>query len=293
MGKKPSRWIGTAAVLSCGVLATAGAQQRHEAGSSPCTLLQQPASLPDLPEASGLALSLRSPGLLWSHNDSSEPALVAFDPSGTVRGRVRVDNATVTDWEDVSAASCPSGPCLFIADIGDNEHTRGDVTVYRVAEPAPDARTTRTELFTVSYPDGPHDAEALFVVGNDLFVVTKDAEARVYRASMDGTQRNLELKQIARLNLTRVTDAETSRDGTWVLVRTSNEVVFYRTADIVGGGDAPRGIHVPVEWAKEPQGEGVAMDTDGTLHLSSEGGGGKRAGRLTSLRCSLPSPPGP
>ena len=60
--------------------------------------------LPEIPEASGLAVSRRDPGLLWSHNDSGSAAvLFALDTAGTMRGRVRVPVKT-RDWEDVSAA---------------------------------------------------------------------------------------------------------------------------------------------------------------------------------------------
>jgi hypothetical protein len=60
-----------------------------------------------LPEASGLALSRRSPGLLWSMNDSGDTTLYALSTTGELRGRVRVTGATIRDWEDVSTGSCP------------------------------------------------------------------------------------------------------------------------------------------------------------------------------------------
>ncbi len=69
-------------------------------------------AFPEIAESSGLAVSRRTPGLLWSHNDSGSAAvLFALDTTGTVRGRVRVPIRAL-DWEDVSAARCPSGNCL-------------------------------------------------------------------------------------------------------------------------------------------------------------------------------------
>src|SRR5690349_13051881 len=88
-----------------------------------------------LPEASGVAAS-SSHGLLWSFNDSAEPALVALDPEGNVKGRVRVTGASVNDWEDISAGACGARRCLYIADIGDNRASRTAVTLYRVPEPS-------------------------------------------------------------------------------------------------------------------------------------------------------------
>ena len=141
--------------------------------------------VPEIPETSGLAVSRRNPGLLWSHNDSGNAAvLYALDTAGTVRGQVRVPIRT-RDWEDVSAARCSSGDCLYIADIGDNRLARRQVQIYRVPEPAPgDAETAPPEVFTASYADGPHNAEAMFVIGADLFIITRDRAGAVYRSTM-------------------------------------------------------------------------------------------------------------
>ena len=102
--------------------------------------------LPELPEASGLAISRRTTGLLWSHNDSGNATvLFALDTSGKVRGRIRLPVLT-RDWEDVSAANCTTGSCLYIADIGDNGLARRDISIYRVPEPQPgDAETARQD----------------------------------------------------------------------------------------------------------------------------------------------------
>src|SRR5678816_201090 len=106
--------------------------------------------------------SRKTTGLLWSHNDSGAPVVFGVDASG-VRGQVRVPKATVIDWEDVSAGRCPSGDCLYIADIGDNSLSRRRLPIYRVPEPAPDqAQTPRPDIFSVAYPDGAHNAEGLF-----------------------------------------------------------------------------------------------------------------------------------
>src|SRR5262245_31146252 len=156
-----------AAVLSAWIL-------RPETVPGPCELAAGPVTLPEIVESSGLAVSRRTPGVLWTHNDSgSEAVLFAIDTAGRVRGRVRVPVRT-RDWEDVSAGSCPSGDCLYIADIGDNRQSRGRVQIYRVPEPAPeDGHTAVPEIFEATYNDGPHNAEAMFVAGSNLFIVTR------------------------------------------------------------------------------------------------------------------------
>jgi hypothetical protein len=256
--------------------------------AGPCVLLGGPTLIPELPESSGLAVSGRTPGLLWSHNDSGNAAvLFALDATGTVRGRVRVPIRT-RDWEDISAARCPSGDCLYLADIGDNQRSRRQVRIYRVREPLPgDAETAPPEMFNASYSDGSHNAEAMFIVDADAFIITRDRTAGVYRATMPASDdRELTFRRIAELGLAAVTDAEASRDGTSVVVRTSHEAVLYRTADLMRGTSTPY-FRIWIDGLREPQGEGVALDGN-RLYLSSEGRPWSRPGRLTSLRCELP-----
>ena len=66
------------------------------------------------------------------------------------------------------------------------------------------------------------------------------------------------------------------------------EVIIYRTADVIRGGTVPYGLRIPIGGLKEPQGEAVALDASGMLYLASEGRPWNRAGRFISLRCSLP-----
>jgi hypothetical protein len=256
-------------------------------GVGPCVVLAAVAALPELPEASGLAVSRRHPGVLWSLNDSGgEPVLVAVDATGRVRGRVRVPVRAV-DWEDISAAPCGDGDCLYIADIGDNRQMRPSVQIHRVREPAlGDVVAPPPETFTAVYQDGPHNAEALFVIGSDLFVVTRDRVGALYRATLRDSDRELRFQRIGQLDVAAVTDAETSRDGRSVVVRTSHEAVLYRADALAAGRLAPL-LRIPIDGLHESQGEGAALDGT-TLYLASEGRPWSRAGQLVSLRCTLP-----
>ena len=117
-------------------------------------------TLAGLPEASGLTVSRATPGRLWSHNDSGRPVIFAIEPSGRVAGQVAITGVRVDDWEAMSSAPCGGGWCLYIADIGDNNAKRKQVTVYRVPEPAqPSGSATADAVIQLSYPDGAHDAE--------------------------------------------------------------------------------------------------------------------------------------
>jgi hypothetical protein len=281
--------FGVAAVLLVGGALLAEWMRRPDIPAGPCVLAGGSASLPDIPESSGLAIGRRSRDVIWSHNDSGNDAvLFALDAAGTLRGRVRLPVRT-RDWEDLSAAPCPAGDCLFIADIGDNALQRPRVDIYRVPEPAPgDTTTAAPERFVVVYPDGPHNAEAVFVVGDSLFIITKDRTGLLYSGRMGtSSDRQIELRRIGDVGIAVVTDAETSPDGQFVVVRNSREATFYRTADLIAGR-ADAYVRVAIEGLQEPQGEGVAFD--GTmLYLSSEGRAWTFGGSLVSLRCAIPT----
>lgn len=145
-------------------------------------------------ESSGLVASRRSPGLLWTHNDSGDgPFVYAFDRAGRSRGTFRVEGAQARDWEDMAAGPGPSAgqSYLYVGDIGDNGREREFIVVYRFPEPeltqaaGTNALPTQTaEAIRLKYPDGAHNAEALAVhpTTGDLYVLTKaNAGADIYK----------------------------------------------------------------------------------------------------------------
>jgi len=286
--KRLAAWTILTGTVIAAVSATAAGQRVPRARTDDlCQATGRPSSLPPLPEASGVAPSRRSPGLLWSHNDSGEPTLFAFDAAGVLKGRARVAGARVTDWEDISVGPCARGSCLYIADIGDNNRARGQITVYGVPEPPPGESTTEpAQAWTGTYPDGPHDAEGAFMLPTgELFIVTKEnaATAAVYRFPRPQGSAPARLQVAAKVPVARVTDADASADGNWVVLRTNNEVLFYRTRELLAGG-RPEPQRFNVRALREPQGEGVAFGADGVVYLTGEG---NRGGTLASLRCTL------
>lgn len=266
--------------------------------TAPCSGAQMLARLPDLPEASGLAVSrVHGDGVLWTHNDSGQPIVFALGLNGAVRGRITVTGAQVDDWEDIAAGPCPQGNCLYIADIGDNKGARPHITIYRVPEPTTVERATSpAEAFHASYPDGAKDAEAFFLgPGDRLFVVSKGEGSPItlYRFPerlTPGTPMKLErvatLADKARRDL-RITDADMTWDGKWVALRTLEAVEFYRAADLLRGSPTPP-VEFDVSRLREPQGEGVALAKDGTVYLAGEGRDGTRGGTLARMSCKLP-----
>jgi hypothetical protein len=285
-GMRSGLWkLGASAAAVVGALVLVAVAARPGSSAGPCEVVNGPVMLPEIPEASGLAVSRRTPGVLWSHNDSGHAAvLFALNSAGADAGQVRVPVYT-RDWEDVSAAQCRTGSCLYIADIGDNGLTRSRIQIYRVPEPSPrDSETARPETFNAAYSDGRHNAEAMFVIGEDLFIVTRDRTGGVYKATATvPVAGDLMFQRIGQLGLAAVTDAEASADGRTIVVRTDDEAVLYRTADFLGGTLVPY-LRIPLAGLREQQGEGVALDGH-TIYLASEGWRFHTAGRFVRLRC--------
>ena len=271
-------------VILAGVLLVAWTWRPRTVDAGPCSIATGPASLDGIPESSGLAVSRRTPGILWTHNDSGNAAvLFAIEPGGAIRARVQFPIPT-RDWEDISAGRCASGDCLYIADIGDNRSRRKQVEIYRVPEPALDAAATATpEVFDAVYADGPHNAEAMFVIGSDMFIITKDRTGILFRASAASPGGRIVFERIGDLGVSTVTDAEASPDEKTVVVRTYNVAQFYHAADLINGKAVPY-LRVPLGSLGEPAGEGAAVNGD-MLYLSSEGFGFTSNSSIRSLRC--------
>lgn len=296
------------ALFALAASAAGGAAAQVVASGPPtCTLPSAVAQVLELPEGSGLAASRLTPGRFWSHNDSGEPVLVALDADGRVAGRLDLVGADVGDWEALTAGPCAGGSCLYVADIGDNNASRTRVTIYRVLEPA-DAlgRITVRDVFHATYPDGPQDAEAVFVTSDGrIHVVTKGDSGPValYRFPLAprpgstsilervGAPRPMPVARGGRRSRVRggdrVTDAALSPDGRWLALRTTRDLTFHRLADLLAGRWAEAG-RVSLEPLDEPQGEGVAYAADGSIVLVGEGGGKGRPGTFARLTCVLP-----
>jgi hypothetical protein len=123
--KRPALLALIAFVLSSSSSMAIAAQN----GAAQCRPTGPLVQLPGLSEASGLAVSRRVPGRLWTHNDSGEPVLASVDARGSVTGRVRLTGATVEDWEAIAVGPRGTGWWPYVGDIGDNGARRKRVTI--------------------------------------------------------------------------------------------------------------------------------------------------------------------
>ena len=269
---------------------------RMSAPTGPPPTLQDPV----LTEVSGVAASRVHPPVLWVHNDSGgEPAAYAISPQGEALGAYPVDGATATDWEDIAVGPGPERGTsyLYLGDIGDNGSSRDQITVYRVAEPtkAPDgtgAPLTGTETFSLHYPGGAVDAEALLVdpKSGDLFIIDKEYTSgigKVFRVAkaqlVDGA--DVTMEEVASFTLspddeksgsglpgTIITGADVSPDGSIVLVRTYRRVLAFARPKGAPLADAFTVDPCPAPQVNEPQGEAVGFAANGRAYYTiSEG----------------------
>ena len=138
------------------------------------TILNNP-----LTESSGL---LVLDGTFITHNDSGNDAvLYEVDTlTGLPSRTVVVANATNIDWEDLAA----DADYLYVGDFGNNQGTRQNLRIYKIALAdywASDTVTADTINFSyadqTSFTPMPlqtnYDAEALICRGDSLFVFTK------------------------------------------------------------------------------------------------------------------------
>jgi hypothetical protein len=143
-------------------------------------------------ETSGLAASHRTPGLLWTHNDSGgDPVLFALNANGSLRGKVRVEGVANFDWEEMATFELDGKAWLLAADMGDNYAMRRSCVLHVLAEPDATQLSTDGELvlkpeYSIHfiYEDGARDAEALAVDVKEraVYILSKrDETPRLYR----------------------------------------------------------------------------------------------------------------
>jgi hypothetical protein len=161
-------------------------------------------------EASGLALSVRNPGVAYVLDDGpGSTGVLAVDTTTGATTTLTIDGLEGRDTEGLAIGPCAEGEgeraggrgpggegereratptCLFIGDIGNNRSAWRSVRVWRIREPdltrwrssASDDLPYMSEVpvtgdvATYTYPDTPVDAEALLVDEGRPFLITKE-----------------------------------------------------------------------------------------------------------------------
>ena len=253
-----------------------------------CTFVDQ-----RIDESSGIAASSWSDEVVFTSNDSGDAARFFAVDSRTcaTRATYSVTGAKNVDWEDMPRGVAADGaPVLWLADIGDNRRKRRGIVVYEVAEPgasATGAVAVRTR-WTLTYPDGPHDAETLIVdpeTGRPVIVTkdTADGASRAYRVRASGSGvleplAGLDVRALPRGSLASpawsLTAGATSPDRRRVVLRSYLAAWAWATAP---GEPLSTTLARPPERLNLPlggQAEALSFTRDGSgLWTTSEGAG--------------------
>ena len=228
-------------------------------------------------EASGIVDSRTLPGNVWIQEDSGNPAeltLLGYD--GKVKARINIPNSANRDWEELASGPGPKDGVnyLYIGDIGDNSAQYSVCQIYRLPEPTSlQGTVTGVERINFRYPDGPRDAEAMFVdpKTRDIYIISK-REDKVHLYSLTYPQNVNEITVANYLGelpsfggglANYVTGAAISPDGNEILVRTYTQLYYYKRDAGQSPADAlqltnRRQLTVRLE----PQGEAVCFDKD-------------------------------
>jgi hypothetical protein len=222
-----------------------------------------------LTEASGVAASRNNSNVLWTHNDSGHPAVVyAIDTFGRSLGIYNVPGNV--DTEDIAIGPGPvtNVSYIYVGDIGDNTATRANIKIYQIPEPAvyarqfsnpPTVTPKGVRTITLTYPDGPRDAEALMVdsVTGDLFIFTKESPTRMYTASKSllDSASSIALTFVQTVIIGFPNGADISASGNEIVVRNENFARLWLRAN---GQDVPTaltGTAIPIPVTGTPNGE--------------------------------------
>ena len=218
----------------------------------------------ELVEISGIAPSYHNPTRIWAHNDSGDSArLFALQHNGQHEGTLSL-GIPALDWEDMTNALAPDGQhYLYIADFGDNSELRVNFQIHKILEPTDLSQTPSFETFTLSYPDGSHNAEAIVARHEEetLYILTKNVETtQIFRID----QSDLSIEQTNTLLFSEleiegsplVTGASLSPDGNTLFIRTYTSIIAMD--DAVLDGALPDDICI-LEAPQEEQGEAIMV----------------------------------
>ncbi len=261
-------------------------------------------------ETSGLAASRRSPGVLWTHDDSGGAAtLYAVTTTGQRIGAVHLRGVKNEDWEDLAAFELDGKAWLLVADVGDNDAQRPQVRLHLVGEPAlaelksaDELRVRLARTIRLRYEDGPRDCEAVAVDAAEraVYLLTKrDEPPRLYRAELGamigsdatdsdavivarrvGSVRHIPSPTLAQQRVkgyqgrrrAEVTAMDFSTDGTMAVVLTYGELLLFprRAGEPWADALARTPTRLPPHHLERA--EAVCFSPDGKqIHVASEG----------------------
>ncbi|MBW5482422.1 Ig domain-containing protein [Streptomyces bambusae] len=257
--------------------APAPAAMSPAAPAAPAPAAERACTLPaGLAEFSGLAMSVRHPGIFYALNDSGNTnqvfAVDCSGPTGQLRAAFTLSDTANTDWEGLAVGRDTAGrPVVLVGDIGDNIGARAEIQVHSFPEPDTLANATVTPVtYRFAYSDGKHDAESLLAdpVTGRLYVASKKigAAGRLYQAPLPPATGQVNTLSPVRPGPVFATDGAYAPTGRSYVIRSGGPI----GADTASVYDSSGAKLADVALPAQPQGETVTYADCGTLLVGSE-----------------------
>jgi len=225
-----------------------------------------------LSEASGLVVSRRHPGIMYTHNDSgNKPEVYMLDSLGAYKGRIVLKNTANRDFEDIAIGPGPvkNKDYIYVGDIGDNSSNHEELYLYRFAEPSKLGNDMEIEpdRFILKYPDGPKDSETLMVDpwNGDVWLLSKrDSSNVLYRAPASALGKEpTVLERVLTMPITMSTAGDISADGRQILIKNYWTIYYWVREEGQTLEEALVKKPTMLPYKPEPQGEAIGFSADG------------------------------
>ena len=224
-------------------------------------------------EASGLVSSSINPDMFWSHNDSGADAeLFLIDKEGNIHLKVTLLGAKSFDWEDIAI----HGSDLFVADIGDNNAKRADITIYKIKEPKWDSLKIQLTLnsyeqMSLQYTEGARDAESLLFDphSKELIIITKrEKNCHVYSFPFKENSNPISITSRGTLPITQFTAGDIHPSTGEILLKNYKKIYYWGSSEKPAVVRIVAGPDYTLPYKEEPQGEAIAWTDKGFVTLS-------------------------
>jgi len=234
----------------------------------------------EIMETSGL---VNVNGEIWTHNDSGgADKLYQIDlTNGDVIRNVKIDNANNDDWEDLAS----DVTYIYIGDFGNNDGDRTNLKIYRISrEELAENDEVEAEKIKFSYPDQTSweinhnnhnfDCEAMICYQDHLYLFTKnwlDYHTKVYRLpNQPGTHVAEYLNTFDVECLITGAEILPNADNLILIGYNTNGGTFTWIFNDFESDNFFEGETTQFIWTLLTQAEGVCVDEDNSVYISSE-----------------------
>ncbi|MEN2413755.1 hypothetical protein [Flavobacterium mesophilum] len=243
-------------------------------------------SLPKkLKEVSGITYFPETNMIYTLEDSGNKNAIYAIDSKGKLAQTITISNVKNVDWEDITKDILGN---IYIGDFGNNDNTRRDLCIYKVAKNQLNKDVASAEYkISFSYPEQTefppkkkelfYDVEGFFEQNGYFYLFTKnrskgfDGTAFIYKIkNAKGTQKAVkigEFKTCSNYNHCVLTSATISPDGKKVALLSHDKILLFKDFK---GDLFHKGKQIEVALNHFSQKEAVVFKDNNTLLIADE-----------------------